>query len=132
MDKATAPKAAQFSATWAQEDPAAAAGWVASLPAGDLAVNAATNVARKGGLMFQKVNVPLLGVAENMMSGVVWVKGNASESAGATGNGGLLVIDGDASSRCGISMKGIDIVVGGVGTGGFTVTVKRFLQEGAA
>jgi glutamate synthase domain-containing protein 3 len=29
------------------------------------------------------------------------------------GNGGLLVIDGDASSRCGISMKGIDIVVGG-------------------
>ena len=36
-----------------------------------------------------------------------------SESAGATGNGGLLVIEGDASSRCGISMKGIDIVVGG-------------------
>ena len=28
------------------------------------------------------------GVAENMMSGVVWVKGNGSESAGATGNGG--------------------------------------------
>ncbi|HVW21256.1 MAG TPA: Mrp/NBP35 family ATP-binding protein [Opitutaceae bacterium] len=27
---------------------------------------AAANVARKGGLMFQKVNVPLLGVAENM------------------------------------------------------------------
>ncbi|HUR59333.1 MAG TPA: P-loop NTPase, partial [Opitutaceae bacterium] len=27
---------------------------------------AATNVARNGGLMFQKVNVPLLGVAENM------------------------------------------------------------------
>ena len=27
---------------------------------------AATNVARRGGLMFQKVNVPLLGVAENM------------------------------------------------------------------
>jgi ATP-binding protein involved in chromosome partitioning len=27
---------------------------------------AATNVARKGGLMFQKVNVPILGVAENM------------------------------------------------------------------
>jgi glutamate synthase domain-containing protein 3 len=48
-----------------------------------------------------------------MMSGVVRVTGNASESAGATGNGGLLVIEGDASSRCGISMKGIDIVVGG-------------------
>lgn len=27
---------------------------------------AATNIARKGGIMFQKVNVPLLGVAENM------------------------------------------------------------------
>lgn len=27
---------------------------------------AATNIARKGGLMFKKVNVPLLGVAENM------------------------------------------------------------------
>ncbi len=27
---------------------------------------AATNIARKGGLMFQKVNVPLLGVVENM------------------------------------------------------------------
>jgi glutamate synthase domain-containing protein 3 len=53
------------------------------------------------------------GLAENMMSGTVWVKGNASQSAGATGNGGLLVIQGDASSRCGISMKGIDIVVGG-------------------
>jgi glutamate synthase domain-containing protein 3 len=48
-----------------------------------------------------------------MMSGVVWVRGNASESAGATANGGLLVIEGDASSRCGISMKGVDIVVGG-------------------
>ena len=41
------------------------------------------------------------------------VDGNASQSAGATGNGGLLVIKGDAASRCGISMKGIDIVVGG-------------------
>jgi glutamate synthase domain-containing protein 3 len=53
------------------------------------------------------------GVAENMMSGFVHVKGNASQSAGATGRGGLLVIDGDAAARCGISMKGIDIVVKG-------------------
>ena len=53
------------------------------------------------------------GVAENMMAGSVRVAGNASQAAGATGNGGLLVIEGDASSRCGISMKGIDIVVGG-------------------
>jgi glutamate synthase domain-containing protein 3 len=48
-----------------------------------------------------------------MMSGKVHVKGNASQSAGATAHGGLLVIDGDASSRCGISMKGVDIIVKG-------------------
>ena len=53
------------------------------------------------------------GVAENMMSGTVRVTGDASQSAGATGHGGLLVIEGSASMRCGISMKGIDIVVGG-------------------
>ena len=34
-------------------------------------------------------------------------------AAGATGRGGMLVIEGDAGLRCGISMKGIDIVVGG-------------------
>lgn len=54
-----------------------------------------------------------VGVAENMMSGAVYIKGDASQSAGATGHGGLLVIDGNASARCGISMKGIDIVVKG-------------------
>jgi glutamate synthase domain-containing protein 3 len=48
-----------------------------------------------------------------MMSGTVRVRGNASQSAGATAHGGLLVIEGDASARCGISMKGVDIVVGG-------------------
>jgi glutamate synthase domain-containing protein 3 len=47
------------------------------------------------------------------MSGEVRVKGNASQSAGASGHGGRLVIEGDASARCGISMKGVDIVVGG-------------------
>jgi glutamate synthase domain-containing protein 3 len=52
-------------------------------------------------------------VAENIMSGTVRVKGYASECAGATGHGGLVVIEKDASSRCGISMKGNDIVVGG-------------------
>ena len=41
------------------------------------------------------------------------VEGNASQSAGATGHGGLLVVHGDAAARCGISMKGIDIVVRG-------------------
>ena len=48
-----------------------------------------------------------------MMSGNIHVKGDTSESAGATANGGFLVIEGNASSRCGISMKGVDIVVGG-------------------
>jgi glutamate synthase domain-containing protein 3 len=53
------------------------------------------------------------GVAENMMSGEVVVEGSASQSAGATGRGGLLVVHRDAAARCGISMKGIDIVVRG-------------------
>ena len=43
----------------------------------------------------------------------MWFKGNASQYAGASGHGGLLVIEGDAAARCGISMKGVDIVVGG-------------------
>ena len=53
------------------------------------------------------------GLAENLMSGTVVVTGSTSQSAGATGRGGLLVVRGDAGARCGISMKGIDIVVGG-------------------
>ena len=54
------------------------------------------------------------GVAENMMSGTVRVHGDASQSAGATAHGGLLVDRGHAP-RCAaaISMKGVDIVVGG-------------------
>jgi glutamate synthase domain-containing protein 3 len=47
------------------------------------------------------------------MSGTVVIEGDASQYAGATGRGGLLVIKGNAASRCGISMKGIDIVVHG-------------------
>jgi glutamate synthase domain-containing protein 3 len=54
-----------------------------------------------------------VGLAENMMSGTVRVTGDASQSAGATGHGGLLVIERNAAARCGISIKGIDIVVGG-------------------
>ena len=53
------------------------------------------------------------GLAENMMSGRVHVKGDASQSAGATGCGGLLIIDGNASARCGIALRGLDIVVKG-------------------
>jgi ATP-binding protein involved in chromosome partitioning len=45
---------------------------------------AATNVARKGGLMFQKVNVPLLGVAENM-SYFIDPAGNKHELFGTGG-----------------------------------------------
>jgi methylamine---glutamate N-methyltransferase subunit B len=52
-------------------------------------------------------------VAENIMSGSVVVEGNASQSAGASGHGGLLSIRGSASARCGISMKGVDVVVRG-------------------
>jgi glutamate synthase domain-containing protein 3 len=54
-----------------------------------------------------------VGVAENIMSGEVRVKGTASAAAAATGQGGLVVIEGDAGTRCGISMKGVDIVVAG-------------------
>lgn len=54
-----------------------------------------------------------VGVAENMISGFVHVRGDVSQSAGATAHGGLLVIDGNAGARCGISMKGVDIVVKG-------------------
>jgi ATP-binding protein involved in chromosome partitioning len=51
---------------------------------------AATNVARKGGLMFQKVNVPLLGVAENM-SYFVDPAGNRHEVFGT--GGGLVTAE---------------------------------------
>lgn len=53
------------------------------------------------------------GLAENIMSGSVVLEGHASQSAGATGRGGLLVIHGNAGARCGISMKGVDVVVRG-------------------
>ncbi|KMO36768.1 protein glxC [Methylobacterium aquaticum] len=54
-----------------------------------------------------------VGVAENMISGFVHVRGDASQAAGATAHGGLLLIDGNAGARCGISMKGVDILVKG-------------------
>ena len=70
------------------------------------------------GGMNKRANITVHGnvgwsVAENIMSGTVRVQGFASECAAASGHGGLVVIEGDASSRCGISMKGVDIVVGG-------------------
>src|SRR3954451_12172186 len=52
-----------------------------------------------------------VGLAENIMSGMVVVDGYAGQSCAATGRGGLVVVRRDASARCGISMKGVDIVV---------------------
>jgi len=49
---------------------------------------ASTNIARKGGLMFQKVNVPLLGVAENMS----WFEDAAGNRQHLFGEGGGAVI----------------------------------------
>ena len=62
------------------------------------------------------------------------IEGNASQSAGATGHGGLLVVHGDAAARCGISMKGIDIVVrGSVGhLSGFMAQTGRLVVCGDA
>ena len=54
-----------------------------------------------------------VGVAENMISGFVHVRGDASQSAAATAHGGFLLVDGNAGARCGISMKGVDILVKG-------------------
>lgn len=44
LDAKTGPAAAQFSAIWAENDPAAAAAWVKTLPAGELSRVAAQNV----------------------------------------------------------------------------------------
>jgi ATP-binding protein involved in chromosome partitioning len=49
---------------------------------------AATNVARKGGLMFQKVNVPLLGIAENMS----WFEDSGGKKQLLFGEGGGALI----------------------------------------
>ena len=53
------------------------------------------------------------GFAENIMSGEARVTGSVSQSLGATGCGGLVVVEGSASARAGISMRGVDIIVGG-------------------
>lgn len=59
---------------------------------------AATNVARKGGLMFQKVNVPLLGVAENMS----YFVDPAGNKHALFGSGGGIV----AAEKLGTSLLG--------------------------
>jgi glutamate synthase domain-containing protein 3 len=50
---------------------------------------------------------------ENLMSGTVRVRGNASECTGASAHGGTIIVEGDASSRAGISLKGGTVLVGG-------------------
>ncbi len=59
---------------------------------------AATNVARKGGLMFQKVNVPLLGVAENMS----WFTDPAGRRHELFGQGGGII----TAEKLGTSLLG--------------------------
>jgi methylamine---glutamate N-methyltransferase subunit B len=50
---------------------------------------------------------------ENLMSGTLRVKGNASQCTGASSHGGTIIIEGDASSRAGISLKGGTIAIAG-------------------
>jgi methylamine---glutamate N-methyltransferase subunit B len=52
-------------------------------------------------------------VGENLMGGVIRVRGSASQSAGSSARGGLIMIEGDASLRAGISLKGGTIAIGG-------------------
>jgi glutamate synthase domain-containing protein 3 len=52
-------------------------------------------------------------VGENLMGGVIHVRGSASQSAGSSAHGGLIMIEGDASLRAGISLKGGTLVIGG-------------------
>ena len=71
---------------------------------------AATNVARKGGLMFQKVNVPLLGVAENM-SFFIDPAGNKHELFGS--GGGIVTAE-----RLGTTLLGQVPLIPGIREGG--------------
>ena len=52
-------------------------------------------------------------VAENMMSGVVFIAKNAGSLTGAAIRGGDLVIRGDVGARTGIDQKGGTIMIGG-------------------
>ncbi len=52
-------------------------------------------------------------VGENLMGGVIRVRGSASQSAGSSARGGLIMIEGNASLRAGISLKGGTIAIAG-------------------
>ncbi|MDB6168547.1 MAG: ATPase-like, ParA/MinD [Verrucomicrobia bacterium] len=71
---------------------------------------AATNVARKGGLMFQKVNVPLLGVAENMS----WFVDPAGQKHTLFGSGGGIA----TAERLGTTLLGQVPLIAAIREGG--------------
>jgi methylamine---glutamate N-methyltransferase subunit B len=52
-------------------------------------------------------------VGENLMGGLIRVRGSASQSAGSSARGGLIAIEGDASLRAGISLKGGIVAIAG-------------------
>jgi formylmethanofuran dehydrogenase subunit C len=52
-------------------------------------------------------------VGENLMGGLIRVRGSASQSAGSSAHGGLIAIEGDASLRAGISLKGGTVAIAG-------------------
>jgi len=71
---------------------------------------AATNIARKGGLMFQKVNVPLLGVAENMS----WFVDPAGQKHALFGSGGGVL----SAEKLGTTLLGQVPLIPGIREGG--------------
>ncbi|MFN8076863.1 MAG: hypothetical protein U0Q15_15795 [Kineosporiaceae bacterium] len=53
------------------------------------------------------------GAGENLMSGTLRVRGDASQAVAASAHGGLVVVEGRASLRAGISLKGATLAVAG-------------------
>src|SRR6185369_18084336 len=87
---------------------------------------AATDVARKGGLMFQKVNVPILGVAENMS----YFIDPAGQKHELFGSGGGIV----TAEKLGTTLLGQVPLIPAIRAGGDTGTpiVVSFPQSQAA
>lgn len=86
---------------------------------------AATNIARKGGLMFQKVNVPLLGVAENMS----YFLDSAGQRHALFGEGGGIAV----AEKLGTSLLGQVPLLTEIRAGGDSgVPVVVSAPEGAA
>lgn len=72
------------------------------------------------------------GIAENMTSGKVIVRGDAGSCTGASMHGGTLYVAGDAAARTGISMKGGTLIVGGNAgfMTGFMIQLGRIIVRG--